>query len=140
MSIYKINADDFMKRRDSVRDGLQAKKVSRAKSLFDSGLSYFLVYRGETLVKTGQLHPFVIFKSKLYLTNSLQVCINTHMESRKIIKILEKDGWYKADQSGSHIQFRHPTKKGRVTVPHPKKDLPIGTLKSIERQAGIKFK
>jgi predicted RNA binding protein YcfA (HicA-like mRNA interferase family) len=68
------------------------------------------------------------------------MCINTHTDSRKIIKILEKDGWYKADQSGSHIQFRHPTKKGRVTVPHPKKDLPIGTLKSIERQAGIKFK
>lgn len=62
------------------------------------------------------------------------------MDSRKIIKILEKDGWYKADQSGSHTQFRHPSKKGRVTVPHPKKDIPIGTLKSIERQAGIKIK
>jgi predicted RNA binding protein YcfA (HicA-like mRNA interferase family) len=62
------------------------------------------------------------------------------MNSRSIIKILEKDGWYKADQSGSHIQLRHPLKKGRVTVPHPKKDIPIGTLKSIERQSGIKFK
>jgi predicted RNA binding protein YcfA (HicA-like mRNA interferase family) len=62
------------------------------------------------------------------------------MKSRTIIKILEKHGWYKADQSGSHIQFRHPSKKGRVTVPHPKKDIPIGTLKSIERQSGIKFK
>jgi predicted RNA binding protein YcfA (HicA-like mRNA interferase family) len=62
------------------------------------------------------------------------------MNSRSIIKILEKDGWYKADQSGSHIQFRHSSKKGRVTVPHPKKDIPIGTLKSIERQSGIKFK
>ena len=54
--------------------------------------------------------------------------------------MLEKDGWYKADPSGSHIQLRHPSKKGRVTVPHPKKDIPIGTLKSIERQSGIKFK
>jgi predicted RNA binding protein YcfA (HicA-like mRNA interferase family) len=62
------------------------------------------------------------------------------MDSRMIIKMLQIDGWYKADQSGSHIQFRHPTKKGRVTVPHSKKDIPIGTLKSIERQAGIKFK
>jgi len=62
------------------------------------------------------------------------------MDSRMIFKMLQKDGWYKAEQSGSHIQFRHPTKKGRVTVPHSKKDIPIGTLKSIERQAGIKFK
>jgi predicted RNA binding protein YcfA (HicA-like mRNA interferase family) len=62
------------------------------------------------------------------------------MDSRIIIKLLQKNGWYKVDQSGSHIQFKHSSKKGRVTVPHPKKDIPIGTLKSIERQAGIKFK
>jgi predicted RNA binding protein YcfA (HicA-like mRNA interferase family) len=62
------------------------------------------------------------------------------MKSRMIIKLLQKDGWFKVDQSGSHIQFKHPSKKGRVTVPHPQKDMPIGTLKSIERQAGIKFK
>lgn len=68
------------------------------------------------------------------------VCIDTHMDSRVIIKMLQKDGWYKVDQSGSHIQFKHPSKKGRVTVPHPKKDIPIGTLKSIERQSGIQFK
>jgi predicted RNA binding protein YcfA (HicA-like mRNA interferase family) len=61
------------------------------------------------------------------------------MDSRVIIKMLQKDGWYKVDQSGSHTQLKHPSKKGRVTVPHPKKDIPIGTLKSIERQAGIKF-
>jgi predicted RNA binding protein YcfA (HicA-like mRNA interferase family) len=62
------------------------------------------------------------------------------MNSRTIIKMLEKDCWYKADQSGSHIQFQHSLKKGRVTVPHPQKDIPIGTLRSIERQSGIKFK
>jgi predicted RNA binding protein YcfA (HicA-like mRNA interferase family) len=62
------------------------------------------------------------------------------MDSRKIIKMLEKNGWYEVGQSGSHIQFRHPTINGRVTVPHPKKDIPIGTLRSIERQSGIKFK
>jgi predicted RNA binding protein YcfA (HicA-like mRNA interferase family) len=78
--------------------------------------------------------------TKMNLTIPLMMCINTHMNSRIIIKMLEKDGWYKADQSGSHIQFRHPSKKGRVTVPHPKKDIPIGTLKSIERQSGITFK
>jgi len=62
------------------------------------------------------------------------------MNSRMIIKLLQKDGWFKVDRSGSHIQFKHPSKKGRVTVPHPKKDMPVGTLKSIERQAGFKFK
>jgi predicted RNA binding protein YcfA (HicA-like mRNA interferase family) len=47
--------------------------------------------------------------------------------------------WYEVAKVGSHSQFRHPDKMGRVTVPHPKKDLPIGTLKSIERQSGISF-
>lgn len=66
--------------------------------------------------------------------------MNTHMDSRDLIKLLEKGGWSQIAQTGSHIQFRHPSKKGRVTVPHPKKDIPIGTLKSIERQAGLKIK
>ncbi|MDY0223292.1 MAG: type II toxin-antitoxin system HicA family toxin [Desulfobacterium sp.] len=55
------------------------------------------------------------------------------------MKILKQNGWYEVAKVGSHIQFRHPEIKGRVTVPHPKKQLPIGTLKSIERQSGIKF-
>ncbi len=59
--------------------------------------------------------------------------------SREIIKALKDDGWFQVDQDGSHVQFKHETKKGRVTVPHPKKDMPIGTLKSIERQSGLKF-
>jgi len=61
------------------------------------------------------------------------------MDSRTIIKILKREGWFEVDRVGSHVQFRHPDKKGRVTVPHPKKDIPAGTLKSIERQSGIKF-
>jgi len=61
------------------------------------------------------------------------------MDSRKIINILKPNGWYEIAKVGSHTQFRHPERKGRVTVPHPKKDIPIGTLKSIERQSGIKF-
>ncbi|MDO9795041.1 type II toxin-antitoxin system HicA family toxin, partial [Glaesserella parasuis] len=40
--------------------------------------------------------------------------------------------------SGSHHQFKHPTKQGRVTVPHPKKDLKKGTELSILKQAGLK--
>jgi len=62
------------------------------------------------------------------------------MDSRDIIKELKRDGWYEVSQVGSHKQFKHPRKKGRVTLPHPKKDVPIGTLKSIEKQAGIKLR
>jgi predicted RNA binding protein YcfA (HicA-like mRNA interferase family) len=62
------------------------------------------------------------------------------VHSRDVIKRLLRDGWYEVSQIGSHKQFRHSTKKGRVTVPHPSRDIPIGTLKSIEKQAGIKLK
>ncbi|RPD86303.1 type II toxin-antitoxin system HicA family toxin [Neisseria weixii] len=60
------------------------------------------------------------------------------MNSHDIIALLEQDGWYQVAQVGSHKQYKHPTKKGRVTVPYPKKDLPIGTLKNIYKQAGLK--
>jgi len=59
--------------------------------------------------------------------------------SREIIKILKADGWYIARIEGSHHQFQHPTKPGIVTVPHPKKSLPTGTVKSILKQAGLKL-
>jgi len=49
---------------------------------------------------------------------------------------LKADGWEVVQIRGSHHQFKHPTKAGRVTVPHPKRDLPIGTVRSIYRQAG----
>jgi predicted RNA binding protein YcfA (HicA-like mRNA interferase family) len=62
------------------------------------------------------------------------------MKSSEIIKIIEKDGWTKFHQKGSHCQFKHPIKKGRVTIPHPKKDLPIKTLKSIFKQAEIDWR
>jgi len=53
--------------------------------------------------------------------------------------MLEVDGWYEVNHEGSHKQFKHPTKKGRVTVSHPVKDMNIKTLKSIERQSRLKF-
>ncbi|HEY3356506.1 MAG TPA: type II toxin-antitoxin system HicA family toxin [Polyangia bacterium] len=61
------------------------------------------------------------------------------MTSREVIRILEGDGWYCVRIKGGHHHFAHPSKPGIVTVPHPKKDFPLGTLKSIERQAGLKF-
>lgn len=62
------------------------------------------------------------------------------MTSKEIIKKLKKDGWEIVGQKGSHVQLKHPVKKGRVTVPHPNRDMPVGTLKSIEKQAGISLK
>ena len=59
--------------------------------------------------------------------------------SREIIQALKADGWYEVNVTGSHHQFKHPIKKGRVTVKHPDKDIPPKTLKSIERQSGLKF-
>lgn len=61
------------------------------------------------------------------------------MDSREVIKALKADGWFEVAKAGSHLQLKHPTKQGRVTVPHPQRDLKIGTLKSIERQSGIRL-
>lgn len=62
------------------------------------------------------------------------------MTSREIIQALTADGWVLVNVEGSHNQYRHPTKPGRVTVPHPRKDFPIGTIKSIEKQSGLKLR
>ncbi|MFO0292458.1 MAG: type II toxin-antitoxin system HicA family toxin [Rhodospirillales bacterium] len=62
------------------------------------------------------------------------------MDSRDVIAALRRDGWYLVAQKGSHQQFKHPSKPGRVTVPHPRRDIPPGTLKSVERQAGVKLR
>lgn len=62
----------------------------------------------------------------------------THQNSADVIRLLKADGWDEVAVRGSHRQFKHPTKPGRVTVPHPKKDLPPGTLHSILKQAGLK--
>lgn len=59
--------------------------------------------------------------------------------SREIIKMLLEDGWYEVGCVGDHHQYKHPTKPGRVTITHPVKDIPIGTLKSIAKQSGLKF-
>lgn len=60
--------------------------------------------------------------------------------SREVIQVLKADGWYVVNIVGSHHQFKHPTKPGRVTVKHPDKDIPRKTLDSIERQSGFRFR
>lgn len=71
------------------------------------------------------------------------VCMNVYigaMKSADVIAALAADGWVEVARKGSHAQFRHPSRPGRVTVPHPKRDIPVGTLKSIEKQSGLKLR
>lgn len=60
--------------------------------------------------------------------------------SREVIAALKADGWYEVAVVGSHHQFKHPVKSGRVTVKHPCRDIPRKTLDSIERQSGLTFR
>lgn len=60
------------------------------------------------------------------------------MTAKEVIKKLKADGWTEVRSRGSHIQLKHPNKKGLVTVPMHSGDIPRGTLNSILKQAGIK--
>jgi len=60
------------------------------------------------------------------------------VQSRQLIKELEAAGWVLKRVSGSHHIFKHPNNPNSIPVPHPKKDLPIGTVKSIKERAGLK--
>ena len=60
--------------------------------------------------------------------------------AREVITALIVDGWYEVNIVGSHHQFKHPTKPGRVAVKSPCKDITRKTLDSIERQSGLKFR
>jgi predicted RNA binding protein YcfA (HicA-like mRNA interferase family) len=60
------------------------------------------------------------------------------MKSAEVVKLIHADGWQLVRIAGSHHHFRRAVKPGLVTVPHPKRDLPPGTLNSILKQAGLK--
>jgi predicted RNA binding protein YcfA (HicA-like mRNA interferase family) len=60
------------------------------------------------------------------------------MKVRDVIKLIEADGWYLVTTKGSHRQYKHPTKKGKVTIAgHPGVDIPVGTLRNILKQAKV---
>jgi predicted RNA binding protein YcfA (HicA-like mRNA interferase family) len=62
------------------------------------------------------------------------------MKVREVIKLLEADGWYLVATKGSHRQYKHPIKSGRVTIAgHSRDDLAPGTLNSIVKQAQLKM-
>lgn len=61
------------------------------------------------------------------------------MKVRDAVRLLLADGWFESRRRGSHRQFKHATKKGRVTVPgNANDDLAPGTVNSILKQAGLK--
>jgi predicted RNA binding protein YcfA (HicA-like mRNA interferase family) len=61
------------------------------------------------------------------------------MKVREAIRLIEDDGWFLVAMRGSHRQYRHPTKPGRVTIAgKPSDDLAPGTRNSIMKQAGLK--
>lgn len=61
------------------------------------------------------------------------------MKIREVIKLLEADGWYIVATKGSHKQYKHPRKSGRVTIAgKPGSDLAPGTLNSVFKQAKLK--
>ncbi|MGI5839297.1 MAG: type II toxin-antitoxin system HicA family toxin [bacterium] len=60
------------------------------------------------------------------------------LSSREVLQTLHSDGWVIKNTEGSHVQLIHPTKPGKVTVPHPRKDLKPKVLYNILKQAGLK--
>ena len=61
------------------------------------------------------------------------------MKFSEVLELLKRDGWYLVGTRGSHRQFKHPAKPGRVTLAgKPSDDIPPGTLGSIMKQAGLK--
>jgi len=58
---------------------------------------------------------------------------------RDIVKLIEADGWRLVVTKGSHRQYKHPVKSGRVTIAgHPNDDLAPGTVNSVMKQASLK--
>lgn len=60
------------------------------------------------------------------------------MTARELEKLLLADGWYHTDTRGSHKQFKHPQKEGKITIPQHKGDVKLKTANNILKQAGLK--
>lgn len=92
------------------------------------------MYEDPPAMLGGSCCALCVFYLDIFAHHAHNVCMN----SRQVLQKLAQAGFVKVSQRGSHIKMRHSD--GRVTiVPHPKKDLPLGTLRNIEAQAGVKF-
>jgi predicted RNA binding protein YcfA (HicA-like mRNA interferase family) len=74
----------------------------------------------------------------IVLTTLLMVVIVYTMKSAELIRQLMKEGWTLDRVAGSHHIFKHPTKPGHISVPHPKADLGKGLIHKLLKQAGLK--
>lgn len=66
------------------------------------------------------------------------MCTIHTVNSKELIKLLEQDGWKLKGAKGSHHVYTHSTKPGHISVSHPKKDLGVGLVSKLLKQAGIK--
>lgn len=76
-----------------------------------------------------------VYKSETHTKSKVKVI----RKVKHLIKLIEADGWYLHRTRGSHRHFKHPVKSGIVTVAKTRgSDIPLGTLNSALRQAGLK--
>lgn len=68
------------------------------------------------------------------------MCMIHIMTSADLIKRMRKAGWVLRSAKGSHHVFVHPRHPGHVTVPHPRKDLGVGLVRAIMKQAGLDYR
>ena len=82
--------------------------------------------------------PLAVLRRSLGAGHELECRRDECVKVREILKLLRDDGWYRVHTVGSHRQFKHPTKPGRVTVHgKPSHDLAPGTLHNILKQAQL---
>jgi predicted RNA binding protein YcfA (HicA-like mRNA interferase family) len=87
----------------------------------------------ETLVPNCYLHVLLI---RVILKIDRRKQMKSY-SSREIIKLIEANGWYYIGANGSHHYYKHSTKSGKVTVPHPRDGFPSKTQKNILTSAGL---
>ena len=90
-------------------------------------------------VRSGSFEDIVQTSLREPVVDSLSAPYHRWMKVHEVIARIEADGWYLARTRGSHRQFKHPSKSGTVTVSGKRSmDVPLGTLRSIFKQAGGK--
>lgn len=91
------------------------------------------------MIENNTLNVYIVVELQLSLKCQLKMKSSVRVwKVKEIIKLIEKDGWFLVRTRGDHRQFKHPTKKGKVTVPGKKSDdLAPNTAKSILNQAGL---
>ena len=83
--------------------------------------------------------PIFIAESQVHTGSFSQQDVCSYMKVAEVLRKLLADGWYLHTTRGSHRQYKHALKKGRVTVAgKPSDDLAPGTMNSIYKQAGWK--